>query len=75
MFDGVEVFQAEIWTINFHRGSFLGRNSWVHKDAAPQQGQIFWVALARETSFFRGWILKLLCLFSILQLCPKGDER
>ena len=47
--DGVEAFQAEIWTMDFHRGSFLGTISWVHKDAAPQRGQISWVALAKET--------------------------
>ena len=67
--DGVEAFQAEIWTIDFHRGSFLGTISWVHKDAAPQRRQIFWVALAKETSCFRGWICAEIILFFIPNKC------
>jgi len=38
--DGIEAFQASIWTIDFHRGSFLGTISWLQKNAAPQWGQI-----------------------------------
>ena len=52
--DGVEAFKTEISTLNFHEGSFLGTNLWVHKDPAPQRGQICWVALGKKTSCLMG---------------------
>ena len=38
--NGVEAFQAEIWSIDFHRCSFLWTILWVQKDCAPNRGQM-----------------------------------
>ena len=46
--NGVEAFQAEIWSIDFHRCSFLWTILWVQKDGAPNRGQMCWVAVGKK---------------------------